>query len=82
MAVVTDATDEWSSAVTLSSAEFWQVRTGPLFVATGATTAPSDLYDGLLLADGDILALASSEVVRYRSGRPDGKAVFVRREKE
>jgi hypothetical protein len=82
MTVVTDATYDWSSAVTLATAEFWQVQEGPMFIATSASAAPSGPTDGLLLSDGDILALGATEVVRYRSARPDGKAVFVRRSKE
>lgn len=82
MAIITDATTAWSDAVTLTVSEFWQVRRGPVFIATDASAAPADLSDGLLLSDGDILALGATEVVRYRSARPDGTAVIIRRGKE
>jgi hypothetical protein len=81
MAVISDATAAWSATVTLAANEFWQVRAGPVFIATGATSVPSSLDDGLLLSDGDILALGSGEVVRYRSARPDGSAALIRRTK-
>lgn len=71
MAIVSDFTAVWSSSVTLTANEFWQVQSGPVYIATGAATAPSDLTDGLLLSDGDILALTSGDVVRYRSARAD-----------
>lgn len=67
MARITNITSAWSSAVTLSSAEFWQVVGGPIYIATGATSEPASLDDGLLLTNGDIIDLANGEVVRYRS---------------
>lgn len=79
MAIVTDFTGSWSSAVTLAAAEFWQVQVGPVYIATAATTAPSDLADGLLLGEGDTVSFASGEVVRYRSARPDGGGRVMRR---
>lgn len=80
MAVISDASNDWSSAVTISgSAEFWQVRDGPVYLATGASSAPSDLEDGLLLEPGTIIELADGEVVRYRT--TDSEAVIVRRAK-
>lgn len=81
MALVTDFTNAWSSTVTLAAAEFWQVRVGPVYIATAATVAPVDDRDGVLLNEGDILALASGEVVRYRSARPEGNGTVVRRAK-
>lgn len=81
MAIVEDFDFEWSDAVTLAADEFWQVRKGPVYVTTAATSAPSDLTDGLLLNDGDILSLGTGEVVRYRSARPEGDGAVVRRAK-
>lgn len=81
MAIVTDFTRDWSATVTLAADEFWQVRKGPVFITTGATVAPLDLTDGLLLGEGDILALGTGEVVRYRSARPEGDGAVVRRAK-
>ncbi len=80
MAIVSDFTAAWSSSVTLSANEFWQVRVGPVYIATAAGTAPSDLDDGLLLDEGDILALSNGDVVRYRSARADGTGRVSRRE--
>lgn len=81
MAIVTDVTAAWSAAVTLAADEFWQVQTGPLYVATDATSEPAAETDGLLLAEGDVLALATGDVVRYRSARPEGNGAIVRRAK-
>lgn len=72
MAIVSDFTAAWSSSVTLAANEFWQVQIGPVYIATGAASLPSDLTDGLLLDAGDILALSNGDVVRYRSARADG----------
>lgn len=71
MTIVSDFTSAWSSSVTLAANEFWQVKIGPVLIATGAGTAPSELDDGLLLDAGDILALSNGDVVRYRSARAD-----------
>lgn len=81
MSVITDATAAWSSTVTLSANEFWQVRQGPVYLATAATSEPASLTDGILLSDGDVIELANGEVVRYRSARPDATAIIVRRAK-
>lgn len=72
MAIVSDFTPSWSSSVTLTANEYWQVQVGPVYIATGASSVPSTLDDGLLLDVGDILTLANTEVVRYRSARADG----------
>ena len=81
MAIVSDFTRSWSATVTLAADEFWQVRTGPVYVATAATVEPVSETDGLLLSEGDILALGTGEVVRYRSARPEGDGAIVRRAK-
>jgi hypothetical protein len=81
MALITDVADAWSASVTLTADEFWQVRRGPVFLATDAATAPAEETDGLLLDEGDVVALAGGEVVRYRSARADRTGAFVRREK-
>ena len=72
---------EYEATVTLAADEFWQVRKGPLYIATAATVAPTDDTDGLLLSEGDILALTNADVVRYRSARPEGDGSIVRRAK-
>lgn len=79
MSIITDVSRTWSSSVTLGSNEFWQVKKGPVYVATGAASAPSLDEDGLLLSAGDILALTNADVVRYRSARPEGDGEIVRR---
>lgn len=81
MAIVTDVTRSWSATVTLEADEFWQVRKGPLYIATAATDAPSVDTDGLLLSENDILALKTGDVVRYRSARSEGDGAIVRRAK-
>lgn len=81
MAIVSDFTRDWSSPVTLAADEFWQVRVGPVYIATAATSAPGALDDGLLLGAGDIVALTTGEVVRYRSARSEGDGAVVRRAK-
>jgi hypothetical protein len=82
MAIITNVTGAWSDAVTLTDNEFWQVRRGPVFIATDAATAPAaGSGDGLLLSDGDVLALSDGDVVRYRSARPDNTGEIVRRAK-
>ena len=81
MAIVTDVTRNWSATVTLAADEFWQVRLGPLYIATAATVEPAEATDGLLLAENDILALKTGDVVRYRSARSDGGGAIVRRAK-
>lgn len=79
MAIISNVTGAWSDAVTLSTPEFWQVRRGPVFIATGASSAPADLEDGLLLSDDQIVEMRAQDVIRYRSARPDGTGVLVRR---
>lgn len=81
MSVITNATTDWSSAVTLSANEFWQVRVGPVYIATQASSAPGTANDGILLDAGDVIELANTEVVRYRSARADGTGTIVRRAK-
>ena len=81
MAVISDIGIDWSDAVTLTADEFWQVRRGPIYLATAAASAPSVNEDGLLLSDGDVIALTAGEVVRYRSATGSANARIVRREK-
>lgn len=81
MAIVSDFTADWSASVTLAADEFWQCQKGPIYIATAATSAPAALDDGMLLSEGDILALTTGDVVRYRSARPDGTGRAVRRAK-
>lgn len=79
MAIITNVAYDWSNSVTLTGNEFWQVRVGPVYIATDATAAPSDLEDGFLVNEGDIMALSSGDVLRYRSARPDVSGRIVRR---
>ena len=81
MAIITNVSGAWSASITLTADEFWQVRVGPVFLATDAATAPAENADGLLLSEGDVVALDSGEVLRYRSARPDQTGVLVRRAK-
>lgn len=81
MSVISNVTGSWSSAVTLSANEFWQVRKGPIYLATQASSEPGTENDGILLGDGDVIELANTDVVRYRSARPDGTGIIVRRAK-
>lgn len=81
MAVISNIGTGWSDAVTLAAAEFWQVQAGPVYLATAATDAPAALNDGLLLVDGQIVELAATEVVRYRSATGSANAALVRRAK-
>jgi hypothetical protein len=81
MAVISDIGTAWSASVTLTTDEFWQVRAGPVFLATAAASEPAALDDGLLLGDGDVIALTSGEVVRYRSATGAANARLVRRTK-
>ena len=69
MAVITNEniSGTWSATVTLSGPEYWQVRGGPVFIATQAASAPASDADGLLLDAGDIISLENGEEVRYRS---------------
>ena len=71
----------WGDAITLTDDEFWQVRRGPIYLATGAATAPADLTDGLILAEGDVVALVAGDVVRVRSATGANTASIVRRAK-
>lgn len=81
MSVISNVTGSWSSAVTLSANEFWQVRKGPVYIATQASSAPGTDNDGILLSDGDVIELANTDVVRYRSARADAAGEIVRRAK-
>jgi len=81
MAEITGIGVAWSDAVTLDADEFWQIRRGPVYLATAASTTPSGDGDGLLLSDGDVIALNSGEVVRYRSATGTANARIVRRAK-
>jgi hypothetical protein len=81
MAIIADIGTAWSATVTLAADEFWQVRVGPVFLATSAASEPASLDDGLLLSEGDVIALNNGEVVRYRSATGSANARLVRRAK-
>jgi hypothetical protein len=68
MPLITDATNSWSSPVTLGSDEIWQARQEGVFLSTAATPGAED---GLLLRDGAAVLISSGRSVRYRlAGRP------------
>jgi hypothetical protein len=74
MPLITDATNTWSSPVTLTSDEIWQARREGVFIATTATPGADD---GLLLRDGAAVLIGNGRTVRYRlAGR--GPAVIAR----
>jgi hypothetical protein len=63
MPLITDATNAWSSPVTLGSDEIWQARREGVFLSTAATPGAED---GLLLRDGAAVVISSGRTVRYR----------------
>jgi hypothetical protein len=74
MPLITDATNSWSSPVTLTGDEIWQARREGVFIATTATPGADD---GLLLRDGAAVLIGNGRTVRYRlAGR--GPAVIAR----
>lgn len=60
---ITDATAAWSSAVTLAAGEFWQCHAGYIAVSTAASPGPED---GIRLAEGQGVDIASGKDVKYR----------------
>lgn len=74
MALITDATTNWSGLVTLVSDEIWQARAGSVFITT--TTAPA-ADDGISLALRDGLRLTAGAQIRYRK-EGSTEAVIVR----
>lgn len=74
MALITDATTTWSSPITLSTDEIWQVRKGSVFVSTTPIPAAGD---GLALHEFHAVRLSAGSNVSYRK-EGDGEALIVR----
>lgn len=67
MALITDATQSWSSPIVLSSDEIWQARSGNVFVTT---TSTPDANDGFALIEGRGVLIRAGLTVRYRKVGP------------
>lgn len=63
MALITDATNTWSSPITLSADEIWQTRKGAVFVSTGANP---DADDGIAVHENHAVRFSAGVAVRYR----------------
>lgn len=74
MSLISDATTDWSTAVTLTSDEIWQTRQGSVFVSTTSTPAADD---GLALHEFHAVQFSTGSQVRYRKEGP-GAALIVR----
>lgn len=73
MAIITP-TAAWSSAVTLSTAEIWEIR-GPAAVYLTTETTPANIYDGLRLWDREFVRFESGQVVKHRSDGPGSQII-------
>jgi len=74
MALISDATTGWSSAVTLTTDEIWQTRSGSVFVTTTSSPVAND---GLALHEFHAVQLSAGSSVSYRK-EGDGQALIVR----
>lgn len=74
MALVTDATNSWSGAVTLTTDEIWQTRKGSVFVTTTASPVADD---GLALHEFHAVQFSAGSLVSYRK-EGDTEALIVR----
>jgi hypothetical protein len=63
MALIKDATLDWSSPITLDQEEIWQTRSGSIFITT---TESPDPDDGLALVLRDGIRLKAGSILRYR----------------
>ncbi len=63
MALITNATTNWSTAIVLTDNEIWQTRKGSVFVTT---TASPDADDGLGLHENHAVQFPAGSTVRYR----------------
>lgn len=63
MALITDAAQSWSVAISLATDEIWQTRKGSVFVTTGASPSPDD---GIALHEGRAVQFPAGSAVRYR----------------
>lgn len=73
MAIITP-TAAWSAAVTLSSAEIWEIR-GPSAVYLSTETTPANIYDGLRLWDREFVRFESGQEVKHRSDGPGAQII-------
>lgn len=73
MALITDATNSWSTPVTLTVDEVWQTRKGSVFVTTSASP---DAADGIALQENHAVRFSAGAAVRYRKeGTPEAMIV-------
>lgn len=63
MALITNATTNWSVAVTLVSDEIWQSRKGSVFVSSEASPAAEG---GIALQENTAVRFSAGVSVRYR----------------
>lgn len=77
MAIITDATSDWSAGVTLASDEVWQCQSGWVRISTEASPAEND---GIILRGerGDGLAIASGKTVKYKIASGTAPHIIVR----
>ena len=66
MALIDASTTDWSGGITLTAKEFWQVRSEGSAVVTHE--AAPDPRDGLLLQNGQGIAFASGQTIKYKCG--------------
>ena len=74
MARITDASDLWSTVITLTRNEIWQARNGSFFLTTTTSPEPDD---GILLPEGMGIQLTAGQDVQYRRAGP-GESTIVR----
>lgn len=74
MSLITDATEEWSSGVTLTADEVWQAQSGWILISTAVSPGAND---GIILRGerGDAIAISSGKTVKYKVS--SGAAPFV-----
>lgn len=63
MALITNATTDWSAPVTLTEDEVWQARRGSVYVTT---TSSPDAQDGIILQENHAVQFNAGRTVRYR----------------
>lgn len=72
MALITDATTQWSDPVTLVQDEIWQARRSDAFVTT---TENPDAQDGLRLFENQALRFSAGTKLRYRVSKDNGAPI-------
>lgn len=63
MAVISDATEEWSAGTTITKAEFWQCRAGAFLLTTESSPAAGD---GAMIEAPYGIDLQAGVTVKYR----------------